>query len=197
MPQPDFYRYFLAFRPDFALRCWLASLADAAGQQDKRIRGDYFHLTLCVIAELRHRDRFIVSRVHSALGDQLSSCRFWLGRLRGGPNGAAVYAMRRQREIQDFYRTLLACLAERAIWPLHRKSGLRPHVTLGHDWCAFEPFEQPRQWSPDALLLIESAVGNGVHTVLGRWPLLPPQQRRFAFETPPPMPPALAAGGHR
>ena len=56
MRQPDFYRYFLGFRPDFALRRWLESLADAAGQRERRIRADRFHLTLCVIAELQDRE---------------------------------------------------------------------------------------------------------------------------------------------
>jgi hypothetical protein len=106
---PDFYRYFFAFRPDPALRCWLASLADAAGQSARRIKAEYFHLTLCVVAELVHRDRFIVSRADSALaGRELSACPLWLGRVHGGARGAAVRAMGRQHEIQYFYRMLLA-----------------------------------------------------------------------------------------
>jgi 2'-5' RNA ligase len=183
---PDFFRYFFAFRPDPFLRCWLASLAAASGQSARRVRAEYFHLTLCVIAELAHRDHFIAGRADSALaGRALSSFPFWLGRLRGGPHGAAVHAMRRQHEIQDFYRMLLACLMRRDILPLHRKSGLRPHVTLGRDPCAPAPLKLPRMWIPDELLLIESEVGRGVHNVLARWPLLRPRQGAFAFgETP-------------
>lgn len=196
MRAPDFYRYFLAFRPDLALRLWLDTLADSAGQQERRIRADYFHLTLCVIAQLDVRDHFIVSRVQSALaGRSLVSCPFWLGRLRGGREGAVVRSMGRQQEIQHFYRMLLACLAERAILPLYRKSGLHPHVTLGHDPCALNPLNLPREWIPNELLLIESEVGNGEHHVLARWPLLPPRQGAFAFEAPPSV--LLAAGGHR
>jgi hypothetical protein len=194
MRHPDFYRYFLAFRPNLALRCWLESLADAAGQYENRIEADLFHLTLCVIAEFEHRDRFILSRVQSALaGQSLVSCPFWLGRLRGGRNGAAMRAMGRQWEIQAFYRMLLACLAARGILPLHRKSGLRPHVTFGYDPCAVDPFNLPYQWISDELLLIESEVGNGVHHVLARRPLLPPRQGAFAFESASP-PPLLAVG---
>lgn len=182
MPTPDFYRYFLAFRPDPILRCWFASLAEFAGQSAKRIKAEYFHLTLCVIAELAQRDLFIASRVESALaGRELWSCPFWLGRLQGGPEGAAVNAMVRQYEIQDFYRMLVACLGERDILPLHRKSGLHPHVTLGRDPCSFDPLTLPREWIPDELLLIESEVGLGVHNVLARWPLLRPRQSVFAF----------------
>jgi 2'-5' RNA ligase len=195
---PD-YRYFLAFRPDARQRAWLDSLADAAGQSEKRIKADNLHLTLCVIAELSHRDRFIASRVDSALnGHRLASSPFWLGRLRGGRHGAAIYAMGRQREIQDFYRQLVACLAERDILPFHRKSGLHPHVTLGYDRCPFDPLAMPREWIPDELLLIESEIGKGVHNVLARWPLLPPRQGAFAFGDPPELDPLrLAAGARR
>jgi len=185
MRKLDCYRYFLAFRPDIALRSWLASLANAAGQHGKRIRDEYLHLTLCVIAELPHRDPRIVAQVRLALGGPLSSCRFRLGRLQGGPEGAAVHAAGSQYEIQDFYRTLLARLATRAIVPLYRESGLHPHVTLGHDPCAIETSALPCEWIPDELLLIESEVGNGIHHVLARWSLLPPSQGAFAFDAPP------------
>jgi 2'-5' RNA ligase len=193
------YRYFLAFRPDTRQRAWLGTLADAAGQSRRRIKAHNSHLTLCVIAELSHRDRFIASRVDSALGGRrFTSCPFWLGRLRGGRNGAAVYAMGWQREIQAFYRELVACLAERGILPLHRKSGLHPHVTLGYDPCALDPLELPREWIPEELLLIESEIGNGVHNVLARWPLLPPRQGFLPFGDPPELGPShLAAGGAR
>jgi hypothetical protein len=130
--------------------------------------------------------------MRSALGGwALSSCSFWLGRARGGENGAVMRAMGRQREIQDFYRMLLTCLAKRDISPLHRKSGLRPHVTLGYDPGDFQPFEWPMQWIPDELLLIESEVGNGVHNVLARWPLLAPRQGELPFE--PPLPSVLVS----
>ncbi|MBV9882112.1 MAG: hypothetical protein JO276_03810 [Sphingomonadaceae bacterium] len=185
MRRPAYFRYFLGFRPNLVQRCWLEKIATAAGQSNRRIRGEYFHLTLFVIAEPTHQDRFIAARVRAALaGRELASCPFWLGRLRGGEKGAAMHAMGRQREIQDFYRMLLACLATRGISPLHRKSGLRPHVTLGYDPCAFAPFELPMEWITDELLLIESEVGNGVHNVLERWPLLLPAQGTLPFDPP-------------
>jgi 2'-5' RNA ligase len=192
MKQPD-YRYFLGFRPEADLRCWLGSLADLCGQHKRRVGAANFHLTLCVIAELAHRDRFIASRVASAIaGHDFYSCPFWLGRLRGGRKGAAVYAMGQQGEIQALYRTLLTCLAERNILPLYRKSGLRPHFTLGYDPFDGKPIDLPREWIPDALLLIESEVGRGVHNVLARWPLLPPRQGAFTFFDACENPPRLA-----
>lgn len=195
MRQPFFYRYFLAFRPNRDQRRLLFSLVDLAGQKGKRVKDDHLHLTLCVIAESAHRDEFIVAQVASALaGHPLTSFPFWLGSLRGGRNGAAVHALRRQRGIQDFYRALVGLLAARGILPLYRKSGLRPHVTLGYDSCVLEPRVLPFEWIPDELLLIESEVGKGVHTVLARWPLLPPRQGTFQFGDPAaPKPLRLAA----
>jgi len=188
MRKPDFYRYFFAFRPSLRQRCWLEDIAAAAGQSRHRIKAEYFHLTLFVIAECLHRDQFIASRVKAALaGQALSSCPFWLGRLRGGEDGAALHAMGRQREIQDFYHMLVACLARRDMHPRYRKSGLRPHVTLGYDPCALDTLELPIEWIPDELLLVESEVGNGVHNVVARWPLLAPRQGSLPFD-PPPLP---------
>ena len=197
MRKPDFHRYFLGFRPDPILRAWLDELSVTAGQAEKRIRAEYFHLTLCVIAETTERDRFILPRVDTALaGNALASALFWLGRVRSSADGATIYSRGRKRELLTLYRELVACLAARDIHPLHRKSGLNPHVTLGHDSCVFEAFMALHEWIPDELLLIESEVGNGVHNVLGRWPLLPPPQGFLPF-APPLTPPALAVTGGR
>ena len=181
------YRYFLGFRPDPALSAWLASLYAPAGQFNRVVRLEHLHLTLCVIAELAQRDRFIAPRVDAALsGRMLASCLIRLSWIRGGAAGAALFTVGRQGEIQQLYRLLVACLAERRLFPLHRRSGLRPHVTLGYDICRFETFRLPREWVPDELLLIESEVGKGIHNVIGRWPLLPPPQGALPFD------PALA-----
>jgi 2'-5' RNA ligase len=186
MREPFFYRYFFAFRPNLIQRCWLESIATAAGQSARRIQAEYFHLTLFVIAELAHRDDFVTSRATSALARQaLFSCPFWLGRLRGGRNGARLEAVGRQGEIQAFYRMLVALVAARGLVPLHRKSGLNPHVTLGYDPCTVVPMQLPFEWIPDELLLIESEVGKGIHNVLARWPLLAPRQGFLPFESAP------------
>ncbi len=192
-----FYRYFLASRPGLALRAELAALREAAGQVESLVAAELLHLTWCVLAEPDERDRFIAPRVGAALsGLLLASGPLWLGRVRGGPNGAAVYARGRKPGIMALYRQIAAALTARDLSPLHRKSGFHPHVTLGHDPCAFDPFLILREWIPDELLLIESEVGNGVHTILGRWPLLPPRQGVLPFD-PPPMPPALAMADGR
>jgi hypothetical protein len=195
MREPDFYRYFFAFRPNRSQRRWLEYLVKYSGQHGRRVPPDHSHLTLCVIAEMLERDPFIVARAKAALdGYPLTSCPFWLGRLRGGPHGAAVHGLGRRGDIKGFYNILVALLAQRDMLPLHRKSGLHEHVTLGYDPCSCEPLVVPCEWIPDELLLIESEVGRGVHNVLARWPLLPPSQGILPFGDPPePRPLPLAA----
>jgi 2'-5' RNA ligase len=178
-----FYRYFLAFLPDPLLRFELARLCDAAGQFGRRITAERLHLTLCVVAEFAHRDSFIARRVDAALANHLpSSCRIRLGTVSGGPKGAAIFGLGAQHEIQDFYRSLLWLLAPQRILPMHRKSGLHPHITLGYDPSTFQQFKFPWEWVPGELVLIESEVGRGVHNVLRRWPLDPPPQSFLPFD---------------
>jgi hypothetical protein len=74
--------------------------------------------------------------------------------------------------------------------PLHRKSGFRPHVTLGHDRCRFPRYRIELEWIPDRLLLIESEVGLTKHKVLSEWPLLPPRQGVLRFACPAALPSA-------
>jgi 2'-5' RNA ligase len=196
MREPDFYRYFLASRPAPTLRAKLANLREAAGQLKKPVAAAHLHLTWCVVAEPERRDRFLLPRIEAALsGHILSSGPLWLGRVRGGAGGAAVHSRGRKPEILALYRHLVACLATRGLHPLHRKSGFHPHVTLGHDPCAFEPFMVLHEWVPEELLLIESEVGSGVHNVLARWPLPTPRQGFLPFA--PRSAPLMMADGAR
>lgn len=175
------YRYFLGFRPHESLRVALVAIAKRAGQQ---LRSRLLHLTLCVVAENEQRDAFLGARVGAALDDQaLSSCMVRLGRVHAGPHGALLRTIGRQPDIQDFYRKLLYLLDKRDIAPLRRKSGLRPHVTLGYGPCRFYPFDVALEWMPNELLLIESEVGKSVHHVIASWPLLPPAQGMLCFDT--------------
>jgi len=186
MPKPEFYRCFLASRPGHALRAALVAQRAAAGQTDRVVPAHLLHLTWCVVAETLERDRFVLPRVQAALdGLRLASGPLWLGRVRGGAGGAAVQSRGPKPEILALYHNLVAALAARDLQPLHRKSGFKPHLTLGHDPCAFDPFPILHLWVPDELLLIESEVGNTVHNVLARWPLLPPRQGSLALDPPP------------
>lgn len=180
MGEADFYRYFLGFRANDRLSRFLAAIGAEAGQ---RVRPELLHLTLCVIAEVGERDRCLSSRVGAALaGQAFHSFRIALGRVGGGSGGALVRTIGRQDGIQDFYGALARWLARRDLVPLHRKSGLHPHITLGHDPCRFDRFNVAIAWVPDELLLIESEVGRSRHNILGRWPLLPPRQGLLPFD---------------
>ena len=175
-----FYRYFLGFRPDPSARDALAAVAQGIGQ---RSRPQLLHFTLCVIAEVGKPDPFGAARVEAALaGHALSSLPIRLGRVHAGDHGALVRTIGRQEDIQSFYQTLVNLLAARGIAPLHRQTGLHPHVTLGHEPCQFDPFDIAVEWFPQELLLIESEVGNSRHQIVGRWPLLPPAQGILVFE---------------
>ena len=174
------FRYFLGIRPDPSDYPFLQRLGAALGQPT---RLDLLHLTLCVVAELTERDRFIVRRIEAALaGQPLHSFAVNLSRAIAGSRGAFARTSGRQDEIQDFYRMLARRLLACGIVPLHRKSGLHPHVTLGHVAREAEVLKIALQWYPAEVLLIESEVGLGRHNVLRRWSLLPPRQPQLRFD---------------
>lgn len=196
--QPHFYRYLFAARPGPRLRNRLVKLQAESGQIDRAVRSDLLHLTFCTVEESTARDHFLLPRADAALSAaRLSSGPIWFGRVRGGAGGAAVYSRGRKAEFMELYRQLIGQLAGLGILPLYRKAGLHPHVTLGHDPCAFKPFRIREEWIPEELLLIESEVGNGIHNVLGSWRLLPPPQGVLPLDSPPRPPPLFAAGRRR
>ena len=177
-----FFRYFLGFQPDPFARDLLAAIAKQLGQS---MRPDKLHLTLCVVAEVEERDRFLAARIAAALaGHSLSSVPIRLSRVKAGELGPMATTVGRQEDIKQFYEMLIGLLAARGILPLHRKSGLRPHVTLGYMPRDFDPFPIAVEWFPQELLLIESHVGDSRHQVVGSWPLLPTPQGTLPFEMP-------------
>ena len=174
------FRYFLGVRPDARWYPLFRRIYAALGLSN---RLDLLHLTLCVIAETAEQDRFVVRRVQRALsGAALHSFPVNLSRIVTGPQGAFARTHGRQDEIQDFYRALVRLLQACGIEPLHRKSGLHPHITLGHIALEVEQLRIALRWLPVELLLIESEVGLSRHNVLDRWPLLPPRQPPLPFE---------------
>ena len=180
MPTPEFYRYFLCCRPGAHLYPAFRRLASECGQSD---RLDHLHMTLCVIAEQAERDRFLPRRVQAAfLGERLHSFPVNLSRVVAGLHGSEARTFGRQDALQDFYRMVVRRLRTVGIEALHRKSGLRPHVTLGYG--ARRPGLQriELEWFPTELLLIESEVGLSRHNMLDRWPLLPPRQGILPFD---------------
>ncbi len=173
------YRYFLGIRPHPRFYPAFQAFAEAAGQS---LHLGRVHLTLCVVAECVRRDRGVLRRVRAALaGQPLHAFPVNLSRIVTGPHGATARPSGRQADIQDFYRRLAGLLRAREIEPLYRRAGLHPHMTLGYDPCPAALVRVALQWFPTDLLLIESEVGLTRHTVLGRWPLLPPRQPFLPF----------------
>lgn len=197
MRQADSYTYFLGFQPP---RDLLQRLIALARELRQNLREDLAHLTLCVVAERPERDCGLPARLKAAFaGHALSSVPIRLGKVRSADGYAALTALGRQNEIQEFYRAVVQLLAACDMTPLHRESGLRAHITLGRGTGASAQFKRPFEWFPDRLLLIESAHGLSRHTVVTSWPLMPPRQACFPFcgLTPPATggspPPATAA----
>ena len=195
-------RTFLGFQLPPALRPLFAEWQRRAGQTGNAVDLAMLHLTLCVVGTTFQRDLFLKNRIIAALGTGLPpAAPIRLGRVHGSAIGAELVTRGRAHEIKDFFEAVAAMLGAYGIDPLHRASGLRPHITLGYDRALFDAFNVIRHWTPEELLLIESRPrtdGKGrEHLVLHRWPLLPPAQSAFAFmaEEPPapPMPPLLRA----
>lgn len=173
------YRYFLGIRPGPRWFPFFQRIGAAIGHP---IRLDRLHLTLCVIAHVAERDPFVLPRVQTALGGRrLHSFPVNLSRVVAGPHGASARTFGKQDEIQDFYRQLAHLLRACGIEPLHRKSGLHPHVTLGYASLRPTLLKIAIRWFPAELLLIESEVGLTRHNVLGTWPLLPVRQPSLPF----------------
>ncbi len=174
------YRHFLCVRPD---RRWYPALQRIAADFGHPIHLGLLHLTLCVVGEAAERDHFILRRVERALREQmLHSFPVHLSRVVSGPQGAFARTSGRQDEIQDFYRMLTRLLLACGIEPLHRKSGLHPHVTVVYRGCPSGVLPIALSWFPTELLLIESEIGLTRHNVLRSWPLLPPRQPLLPFE---------------
>lgn len=179
-------RTFLGFQVPPTMWARFAEWQRRAGQAGRAVEPAMLHLTLCVIGEALQRDLFLKPRVATALAAGLPpSAPIRLGRIHSRALGAELVTFGRKAEIVDFFEILTAQLGGHGIAALYRTSGLRPHITLSYDRCAFAAIEAIWNWVPDALLLIESrpcADGRGrEHVVLHRWPLLPPAQHAFAF----------------
>ncbi len=180
--QPNF-RYLLAVRPDPQWIPQFQRICAALGLSSQFHR---WHLTLCVIAETAERDPLIAARVRQALGGvELRSFAVNLSRVRADLTGARAHTVGRQEEIQDFYRILVRLLQAAGIEPLHRKSGLHPHVTLVYRACQTMLLKIAIRWFPSKLLLIESEIGFSKHNVIEQWSLLQPRQLLLPFDEGP------------
>ncbi|WP_257545579.1 2'-5' RNA ligase family protein [Sphingopyxis sp. DBS4] len=186
------FRYFLGFQVAAERAGWLArQLPQVSGDLFAGLKPQLYHLTLCTIAETPAPHPFLRQRVARAFEAGLpSAAPVPFGRIVARNRGAALVTMGSVGEIRRLYEAIVALLAPHDIAPLHRKAGLRPHVTLGYGACDFPTVPIAWTWIPRELALIESHVGHRRHRVLQSWTLAPPMQAMFDFmadELPPPL----------
>ena len=186
------FRYFLGFQVPADRAGWLArQLPPVSGDLFAGLKPQLYHLTLCTIAETALAHPFLRQRVASAFEAGLSAAspiRF--GRIVSKAMGAELVTVGSIAEIRQLFAVIAALLAPYGIAPMHRDSGLRPHITLGYGACDFEPVPVAWNWTPRELVLIESHVGHRRHRLLQSWTLEAPAQAAFGFmddALPPPL----------
>jgi len=186
------FRYFLGFQVPVDRAGWLArQLPPVTGDLFAGLKPQNYHLTLCTIAETMMPHPFLRQQVARALGADLpAASAIPFGRIQSRETGAELVTAGSVAAIRQLYEAVVARLATQAIEPMHRKSGLRPHITLGYGACDFDPVPLAWHWTPGDLVLIESHVGHRRHRVLQSWTLPPPVQGAFDFmadDLPPPL----------
>lgn len=177
------FRYFLGFQVAADRAGWLArQMPSRPGDLFAGLKPHLYHLTLCTIAETQAPHPFLRQHVARALADGLpAAAAIPFGRIVARGMGAELVTIGGIGGIRDLFERIVARLEPHGIAPLHRRSGLRPHVTLGYGACEFDPVPVAWHWMPRDLVLIESHVGHQRHRVLQRWTLPPPVQGAFAF----------------
>ena len=186
------FRYFLGFQVAADRAGWLArQLPQVSGGLFAGLKPQLYHLTLCTIAETPAPHPFLRQRVARAFDAGLpAAAPIRFGRTLSRNAGAELVTTGGIDEARRLYEAVVARLAPHDITPLHRKSGLRPHITLGYGACDFPAVPVTWTWIPRELALIESHVGHRRHRVLQSWTLAPPAQAMFDFmadDLPPPL----------
>lgn len=177
------FRYFLGFQVAADRAGWLArQLPPVSGDLFAGLKPQNYHLTLCTIAETQAQQPFLRQRVASAFASGLPAASpIPFGRIMSRGMGAELTTIGSVADIRHLYDGIITLLETQAIEPLHRKSGLRPHITLGYGTCDFEAVSTAWRWTPRDLVLIESHNGHRRHRVLQSWTLEPPAQGSFGF----------------
>lgn len=187
------FRYFLGFQLAADRAGWLArQLPPVSGDLFAGLKPQLYHLTLCTIAETMEPQPFLRSQVAKAFEPGLPAASpIPFGRIVSRGTGAELVTAGSIGAIRQTYDAIALRLAAQAIEPMHRKSGLRPHITLGYGRNdGFAPVSIAWTWTPRDLVLIESHIGHRRHRVLQSWSLERPAQSSFAFmadELPAPM----------
>ncbi|OHD04560.1 MAG: hypothetical protein A2885_15080 [Sphingopyxis sp. RIFCSPHIGHO2_01_FULL_65_24] len=184
------FRYFLGYQVAADRAGWLARhLPPVSRDLFVGLSPHRYHLTLCTIAETTLPHPFLRQQVERALAAGLpAAAAIPFGRIVAREAGAELVTAGDIGAIRAQYEAVIARLAREGIAPLHRKSGLRPHITLGYGKADFDPAPLAWTWTPHELVLIESHVGHRRHRRLQGWTLPPPAQGLFDFmadELPP------------
>lgn len=178
------FRYFLGCQVSADRAGWLArQLPTVSGDLFAGLKPQLYHLTLCTIAETMEPQPFLRGKVAKAFSAGLpATSAIPFARIVSRGSGAELVTAGSVGAIRQTYDAIVACLATQGIEPMHRKSGLRPHVTLGYGRTGgFDPVSVAWNWTPRELVLIESHVGHRRHRVVQSWTLEPPVQRSFDF----------------
>ncbi|WP_428684558.1 2'-5' RNA ligase family protein [Sphingopyxis sp.] len=186
------FRYFLGFQVPADRAGWLArQLPPVSIDLFAGLKPQNYHLTLCTIAETQAQHPFLRQQVAKAFASGLPAASpIPFGRIVSRDMGAELTTTGNVGDIRHLYQGIIALLESQGLEPMHRKSGLRPHITLGYGACDFEAVPTAWRWTPSELALIESHVGHRRHRVLQSWTLAPPAQGMFDFmedELPPPL----------
>lgn len=187
------FRYFLGFQVAADRAGWLArQLPPVPGDLFAGLKPQLYHLTLCTIAETIEPQPFLRQHVAKAFAAGLPAASpIPFARIVARDAGAELVTAGSIGGIRQTYDAIVARLATQGIDPMHRKSGLRPHITLGYGKNdGFDPVRVAWNWIPRDLVLIESHIGHRRHRVLQRWLLDQPAQGAFDFmadELPAPM----------
>lgn len=178
------FRYFLGFQVAADRAGWLArQLPAVSGDLFAGLKPQLYHLTLCTIAEAMEQQPFLRGQVARAFASGLpAASAIPFGRIVARETGVELVTAGGVGGIRQTYEAIVARLAAQGIEPMYRKSGLRPHVTLGYGTTGgFDPLPLAWNWTPRELVLIESHVGHRRHRVLQSWTLEPPAQASFDF----------------
>ncbi|OHD07707.1 MAG: hypothetical protein A3E77_07865 [Sphingopyxis sp. RIFCSPHIGHO2_12_FULL_65_19] len=178
------FRYFLGFQVAADRAGWLArQLPPVSGDLFAGLKPQLYHMTLCTIAETIEPQPFLSGQVAKAFAAGLPpASAIPFGTIVARDTGVELVTAGRIGGIRQAYDAIIARLATQGIDPMHRKSGLRPHITLGYGRAAdFDPVPLAWTWTPRDLVLIESHVGHRRHRVLQRWTLDAPPQASFDF----------------
>jgi RNA 2',3'-cyclic 3'-phosphodiesterase len=174
MRVPHFHRLFLALRPPRHVAAEIRFWRDSLMVGGKLVCDDRLHMTLLMLGDFADAPCDLIAGTRKALsGFPLPACRIVLDSLTGGVHSAFLAPSETLHGVKNFRAKVVRRLSLKGIVPAPRWR-FSPHVTLLH-----EPGDSGTwpidaiSWTADALVLIESLVGQTRHVTRASWPLGP------------------------